>query len=158
MPNTTIFKPQNVDLVKTDINIKSKKELLEYISIEIQKHTNISAATILARLTLREKEQCSAIGNGVAIPHCKIMQLNKPVSMLIKLNTKIKFGSADNKPVDIIYTIISPREDGALHLQRLSTISRILKNKDLIGLIREIPDAKTLQSLLHAPKEWMLVA
>jgi len=158
MQNSSIFKPQNVDIVKTDITIKSKKSLLEYISTEIGKHTNIPAASILARLALNEKEQTSAIGNGVAIPHCRIMQLNKPVSILIKLNNTIDLASADNKPVDIIYAVISPSRDGALHLQRLSTVSRIFKNKDFVDLLREIPDANTLRNLLHAPKEWMLAA
>lgn len=158
MPNQTIFKPQNVDIVQTNVNVDTKKALFEAISQAIADQTNVSSAAIFTRLMQKEKDHTSAVGNGIAIPHCKLLHLTKPITLMMTLNRKIDFKSADNQPVDLIYTLLSPHADAALHLQRLSAVSRMLKDKNLVTILREAQDPETLQNLLLSPNGWMIAA
>lgn len=144
------FDPQDIDLIMTNVKAKTAQEVLEIISQEVSIISSLTPTTIFTRLLQKEKEQSSGTGNGVALPHMRLINANKPISILMTLAEKIDFNAADNMPVDIVYLLISPRADGTLHLQRLSTISRILKNEILCNKMRKAKNADDLRDLMTA--------
>lgn len=156
--NNQSFKPQNVDIIHAKIKIDNKKQLIETISAAIAEKAGVSATGIYTRLMQKETKEGSAIGNGVALPHAKILQLKKPVSMVITLREKIDIDASDNQPVDIVYALLSPRLDGALHLQRLSAATRMLKDKDFCDGLREAKEADQLEDIMQSSAGWMVAA
>lgn len=148
--NKSPFDLQNIDIVMTNMTAKNTREILEKISHEISEYSSLTATTIFTRLLQKEKDQSSGTGNGVAIPHARMMNLDAPISMLITLTNAADFGAPDNMPVDLIYVLLSPRADGPLHLQRLSAISRILKNDDFCDNLRNAKNADAVSALIAA--------
>jgi len=146
------------DLILPNIVCHDKTQVLETISKNLADICNINQLSILTRLSQKEKTESSGIGEGVAIPHARILQLDKPVSILITLRHKLEFGAPDNKPVDVIYTMLSPRSDGILHVQRLSATSRLLKNQALCDQIRNSTDIDTIRTLIQSPEGWVQAA
>ena len=123
----------------------SKKHILEELSKLAEKELNISSRDILENLIKREKLGSTAVGNGIAIPHATEPSLDKPKGFLAILSNGLEFNANDDQPVDIIFLLLAPSNNGSEHLQALASVSRLLRNNELITKLR---GCKTTQSAL----------
>ena len=119
-----------------NFNGTSKKQVLEELSKLAEKNLGINSRTLLESLTKREKLGSTGVGNGVAIPHANNDKIDKPYVFVTTLVNALDFNSTDDQPVDIIFLLIAPDNNGSKHLQALALISRLLKNKELTTKLR----------------------
>ena len=56
----------------------SKKQVLEELSKLAESKLGINSRTLLENLTKREKLGSTAVGNGIAIPHANVADIDKP--------------------------------------------------------------------------------
>jgi PTS system nitrogen regulatory IIA component len=126
----------------------SKKRVLELISqIDNQHLIDIDQATILSSLTCREKMGSTGIGNGIALPHGRLQELENVMAIVVTSKKPIDYDAIDNAPVDIFFAILVPEDKASEHLGTLSAIATKLNNKDTLSLMRQ---AKTDQELFEA--------
>jgi PTS system nitrogen regulatory IIA component len=93
---------------------------------------------LLSRLLEREELGSTAIGDGVAIPHCKLAGLPQPVLAVGTAEVPVPFEARDGQPVRLFFVLASPEEAPAVHLQALSCVSRWIKSHgDLEALVKE---------------------
>jgi PTS system nitrogen regulatory IIA component len=152
------FGTSDLTIVMPNVAAKTQREVFEIISAQIAEISGISSTAIFTRLMQKEKDQSSATGNGVAIPHARFLQLKESYTLLMTLKNKIDFNANDSRHTDIICVLISPRADGVLHLQRLSKISRTLKNAKLCEEIRAARTEQDLRRILYDPQNMILAA
>ena len=114
----------------------SKKQVLDQLSKLAEKKLKIDSTTLLESLTKREKLGSTAVGNGIAIPHANVTSIEKPYVFVSTLAHGLDFNSPDDQPVDIIFLLVAPENNGSEHLQALAFISRLLRNKDLTTKLR----------------------
>lgn len=125
----------------------SKKRILELISQIANQHLiDIDQATILASLMCREKMGSTGIGNGIALPHGRLKDLDKVVAVVVTCVPAIAYDAIDNAPVDVFFAILVPEDQSQQHLQTLSTIARKLNDKDTLKKMR---NASTDQELFE---------
>ena len=129
------------DMLFTDsflinFNGTSKKQVLEELSKLAQIKLNINSRTLLENLTKREKLGSTAVGNGVAIPHANVDDIEKCYVFVSTLSNGLDFNSTDDQPVDIVFLLIAPNNNSTEHLQALALISRLLRNKELTTKLR----------------------
>ena len=129
-------------------NINNKKQLFTNISNICEKNINISNSKFLALLLDKEMNENSGIGEGVAIPNIQISEIKKIVGVFIKLNKSINFNSIDNEPVDLIFTLISPKNNQPNHLYILAFLSRLFKDKKKLKNLRASLDKETIYAIL----------
>lgn len=100
---------------------------------------------------LREREQLgsTAVGGGIAIPHCKIDRLKRGVVSLGRVLQGIDFGAADGQPVRLFFLVISPSQSPAEHLQILAAISRWIRGGGRVEALLEQPDTAALYEYLQ---------
>jgi len=83
---------------------------------------------LLRVLLAREAIASTAIGDGIALPHVRnpvVLHVGRPSLALCFLERPIEFGALDGKPVDTLFTIISPTTRAHLHLMaKLSFVLR----------------------------------
>jgi PTS system nitrogen regulatory IIA component len=126
----------------------SKKRVLELISqIANQYLIDIDQATILSSLTCREKMGSTGIGNGIALPHGRLHDLENVIAILVTSEKPIDYDAIDNAPVDIFFAILVPENKASEHLGTLSTIATKLNNKETLSRMRK---ARTEQELFEA--------
>jgi PTS system nitrogen regulatory IIA component len=126
----------------------SKKRVLELISqIANQYLIDIDQATILSSLTCREKMGSTGIGNGIALPHGRLHDLENVIAILVTSEKPIDYDAIDNTPVDIFFAILVPENKASEHLSTLSTIATKLNNKEILSRMRK---ATTDQELFEA--------
>lgn len=119
-----------------DFKASSKKHVLAELSQLAEKNLNVSSRIILENLSKREKLGSTAVGNGVAIPHATDQLLSKPKGFVAILSNGLDFEANDDQLVDIIFLLLAPTNNGSEHLQALASVSRLLKNKELVNKLR----------------------
>lgn len=110
--------------------------------------TGVREVYIQLRLMEQERRATSGIGNGVAIPQLRLKKLTRPYMLLAKLARPIDFNAVDRAPVDLVFLLLSPDNAVAAHLQRLSRISRLLRNPALCDGLRDVASADGMAALM----------
>ena len=118
----------------------SKKHVLEELSKLAAKKLKLNPRTLLENLTKREKLGSTAVGNGIAIPHANVENIDRPYVFVTTLVNGLDFNATDDLPVDIIFLLVAPNTNGSEHLQSLALISRLLRNKELTSKLRGCKD------------------
>ena len=103
-------------------------------------------------LLARESLGSTGVGDGVAIPHVRnpvVLHVSKPTVTLSFLETPIDFHAVDGKPVNILFTLISPTVK--IHLHLLSRLGFVLrKPKFKAALKRQAPCGELMAELAAA--------
>jgi PTS system nitrogen regulatory IIA component len=118
-------------MTQCDLPGGSKKRVLENLSAFVTDQlggNNEQADTLFHNLVARERLGSTGIGEGVAIPHCRVSGFNRIHGCLIKLEDPVDFGSHDDQPVDLIFALIVPEEQNDEHLATLARIASIMQN------------------------------
>ena len=126
----------------------SKKQVLEELSKLAEIKLGINYRTLLENLTKREKLGSTAVGNGIAIPHANVADIDRPFVFVSTLVNGLDFNSSDDLPVDIIFLLIAPDNKGSEHLQALALISRLLRNKELTTKLRGCKSAESALAVI----------
>jgi PTS system nitrogen regulatory IIA component len=137
------------DHILVEINPLNKRQLLQKLSEEAAKFSNIDERIIFDALLERENLGSTGFGNGTAVPHARIAKLDKTIILFAKLEEAIDFESVDNKPIDLAFLLLSPENNGADHLTVLANISRVLKNAPLSALLRKENNKGKILNLLN---------
>ena len=83
----------------------------------------------------REELQPTSVGNGIGIAHAKIDN-NKDLDILVGIvKDGIDYDAYDDKPVNIIFVILSPIENNREYLSVLSKISRFCRKENMLDKI-----------------------
>ncbi|MCV6591066.1 MAG: PTS IIA-like nitrogen regulatory protein PtsN [Marinobacterium sp.] len=102
----------------------SKKRVLEMASHAIAgQHPSLEADAIFSGLINRERLGSTGIGEGVAIPHCRLGNCDEALGYLIKLDTPIDFDAIDGQPVDLLFILTVPEEACEQHLNTLASLA-----------------------------------
>ena len=137
---------KNLTLCQAPVN--SKKRVLENIAELIhQCNSNIDAEDLFKLLTARERLGSTAIGHGIAIPHCRSGQVTTTIGCLVTLKNPIGFDSHDDLPVDIIFALVVPENATDEHLNTLAELAELLEQSSFRNRLRQ---AKTSEELYNA--------
>lgn len=126
----------SADAVIVNFESKSKKHILNKLCELAEKKIKVNSRNLLETLTKREKLGSTAVGNGIAIPHANVPNIDKPYVFVATLLNGLDFNATDDQPVDIIFLLVASDNEGSEHLQALALISRLLRNKELTTKLR----------------------
>jgi PTS system nitrogen regulatory IIA component len=125
----------------------SKKRLFETIArIISDDQVSLPYNTVLSSLIAREKLGSTGLGQGIAIPHCRIDNCTHAMGTLITLEEAIDFDAPDGKPVDILFVLLVPEEGQQQHLDILAGIASLFSQESFCNQARQAGDADTLYS------------
>lgn len=82
------------------------------------------APEIARRFAEREALGSTALGRGLAVPHCKLAGLDRPWLVVGVHREGVDFGAPDGAPVHVFLAVVSPPAAPAAHLKVLAAISR----------------------------------
>jgi PTS system nitrogen regulatory IIA component len=129
------------DLVFLGLRASDAAEAIAAVAHELAGTTGLAAEAVSEALGEREKLGSTSVGNGFAIPHCKLDDLEDIVVALARFETGVEFGgNQHNEPVTFFFVVLSPPDRPAEHLQVLSQIARILKNGELRSELSTVTD------------------
>ncbi len=129
----------------------SKKRILEYIAHLIATDVpGIDEDVLFESLVAREKLGSTGFGNGIAIPHCRLIGCTTPISAVLHLETAIDFDAIDGEPVDLLFVLLVPEEATDQHLELLRQIAGIFEQDDVRERLRNAPTSADLYKTVLA--------
>jgi nitrogen PTS system EIIA component len=136
--------------VMIDAAFADKPKLLEELARRAAPVVNLQPALILAELQKREQLGSTGMGGGVAIPHARFHQLQKPFGMLVRLKRPIEFDAVDGKPVDTIALLLLPEAREGGQLGALACIARKLRDPAVMTALRRSRESAEIYRSLIA--------
>jgi PTS system nitrogen regulatory IIA component len=125
------------EAVLDNVQAGSKRELVQILSSKIASISGLDERVIFDAVWERENLGSTGYGDGVAFPHARIEGLDKVSALFARMDEPVEFDSLDNKPVDLVFLLISPENSGADHLTALATLSRVLKTEGACEKLRK---------------------
>ncbi len=134
--------------VVANLKASSKKQLLQELSQRAAQITGLSERAIFDVLLERERLGTTGVGNGIAIPHGKLAELERLHGLFAKLERPVDFDAVDDEPVDLVFLLLAPESAGADHLKALAWVSRLLRDKTVCEKLRGSDEDDALFALL----------
>lgn len=101
----------------------------------------ITVETLGARFAEREQLGSTAIGGGVAMPHCRCPELEQPLVLIARSSRGVPFGAPDDLPVRLFVAVATPAASPADHLRALAQLSRRLRHRERVAQLLAAQDA-----------------
>jgi len=109
-------------------------------------YPSLDKKRILEVLLERERISTTAIGEGVAIPHGKLPDVERVLGVFARSPEGVDFASLDGGPTHLFFVLIAPENAAADHLKALARISRLLKDETFR---RRLMEGKTSQEIFQ---------
>ncbi len=128
----------------SDVETTSKKRAIEKASDLIASvELGFDGQELYSNLISREKLGPTAIGNGIAIPHCRIA-CSSAVGSLFRLSNGIDFGALDDLPVRIMFVLLVPQHETEDHLHTLAMLAQKFESEMYRNGLLEAKDSREL--------------
>ena len=139
------------DFVIGELASESKPDVLAELIAPIKaRWPDFDDARALQVLLDRENLGTTGIGDGVAIPHGKMENLEQIVIVVGRSVKGVNFDALDFKPCRIFFLVLAPEHVAGLHLRILAHISRLLSDESFRHAFMNAENAAALWQVLTA--------
>lgn len=104
---------------------------------------------LLASLLERERLGSTAIGKGVAVPHCKGKTVPRIIVTFGRSKEGLEFKALDGEPVHAIFMVVYPAERPPEYLQVMESISRVIQNPDFRRFVANAKDGQEILDIIQ---------
>jgi PTS system nitrogen regulatory IIA component len=110
----------------------------------------LSTDLIFTALNEREKLGSTGVGEGIAIPHAKIVGLTALLAAFGRSLKGIAFDAVDRQAAHLIFVLLVPEDSAGAHLKALARVSRLLKSPAFRERLLAAPDGASIyQAILE---------
>lgn len=129
--------------------VQSKKRALEALGNALAESLEaIDSDLLLELLTDREQLGSTAMGGGVAIPHCRTTGTADSAAAILTLAQGVPFDAPDGAPVDVFIALAVPQEAHEQHLKYLAELAAFLQALENLQMLRDSRDPEALLAAL----------
>ena len=127
---------------------KSKKRILMNISEKLgQQFATLDESEVFNSIMAREQLGSTGLGNGIAIPHCRVPHCQGIIGALVTLKSPIDFDAIDSKPVDLLFILIVPEEKTDEHVKTLAGLAALFNDPDFCYTLRQTQGNEELYNI-----------
>ena len=135
-----------------ELESTNKEELLgEMAEAARRRYPELNLKSIQQVLMEREQIGSTGVGNGVAIPHGKLHELQQGLVCFGRSTKGISFEAKDNKPVHLVVMILSPVGMAEEYLHTLARVSKLMKSESNRSKFLQARSRENIQQLFNAP-------
>ncbi|MBW2185582.1 MAG: PTS fructose transporter subunit IIA [Desulfuromonadales bacterium C00003068] len=122
----------NSESVEAEIKSTTKDNVLaEMTDVLLRSAPGLNRNEVLTVLRERERLGSTGIGEGVAIPHGKLKDIDQLILSFGRSKAGVDFDSMDGKPAHLFFLLLAPEDSISIHLKTLARISKLLKDQDV---------------------------
>lgn len=135
--------------VVSDLKGSNKKEVLEELCAALAAlHPTLDRDKMVGILLDRERLGSTGVGDGVAIPHGKMVDLEGIIACFGRSGRGVEFGAVDDQPVCLFFVLFAPENSAGMHLKALAKISRLLKRPSVREELMQAASKKEIFGIL----------
>jgi PTS system nitrogen regulatory IIA component len=127
--------------------------LAELTDALLNANPKLDRENILKVLMERERLGSTGIGDGVAIPHGKLKDLDNLLISFGLSRQGVDFDSMDGKPTKLFFLLIAPEESVGIHLKTLARISKLLKSTAVREKLLAASDSTEIHRIISEEEE-----
>jgi len=143
-----ILKEKFINLSLESVN--KEDVIAELVGIIAQSKKLKNKKVYLKSILEREKLGSTGIGSGVAIPHAKTKVTKDFIIAFARKNEGVDFGALDGEKTYVFFLLASPEAEIGGHLKILAEISRLVKDKFIVDLLRRAKDKKEILKIIKS--------
>lgn len=128
--------------------LTSKKRLFQELGEVTFQAYGLSSAIVVDGLQERESLGPTGVGNGIALPHARLEEIDKIFGVFIRLEKSLDYESVDRQPVDLVFGLFAPKDSGVEHLKALAQVSRTMRDPGIVAKLRANTDPDKLYAIL----------
>ena len=128
--------------------LTSKKRLFQELGEVAGQAYGLNSARVVDGLQERESLGPTGVGNGIALPHARLDDLDRIFGIFIRLEKPLDYESVDRQPVDLIFGLFAPKDSGVEHLKALALVSRTMRDPAICAKLRANTDPLTIHAIL----------
>jgi PTS system nitrogen regulatory IIA component len=128
----------------------SKRDAIDVLAELLCEGAGVPRDEVGEVLAEREALQSTGIGDGVAIPHGALANLDKQWAALLIVPEGMEFEAIDGTKVYLLFAVVGPKRATGEHLKTLARISRLLRNKAFRDQLISAQSGKAAYDLLVA--------
>jgi PTS system nitrogen regulatory IIA component len=136
-------------LVAHGVKAASRKRALELLSsMIVNAQPQLVQKDVFESLLARERLGGTGLGRGLALPHGRLKNLDRPLAAFIQLESSVDFDANDRQPVDLLFALLVPEKSTNEHLQILAALAQMFSDRQLCEQLRMADSSKALFDLL----------
>ncbi len=128
--------------------VTTKRQLMNILAELASPAVGASEKALVEGLMEREALGSTGLSGGAAVPHARSPEISKVSGVFVKLEQPLEFDAVDDRPVDLVFALFAPAEDGAEHLRALAAVSRLLRRPEVREQLRRARTPEALYALL----------
>jgi nitrogen PTS system EIIA component len=136
------------DCIRPTLRARDRVSALHELASMLAARTRAPLELLEEQLVARERISSTAIGEGVAIPHCRFERMRHITACVAVQREGVDFGARDGRPVRLFVTLASPTHAPGTHLSVLARIAALLRDARLRQALLEAPSAAAIHALL----------
>ena len=147
----------NRDYIKVQIDVQSKDELLDQAIGMLKEHPAVrSFEAIEHDIRAREAQLSTGVGHAVAMPHARSNAVSETILGLVTTKEGVPYESIDDKPVQIIFVLVSDAGSVSPHIKILSRLSRLVNNSQVREDLIKAASVEEVIEIIHASEAAMV--
>jgi PTS system nitrogen regulatory IIA component len=132
------------------VRADDKNGLLRNLSRHAGPSVGVTFDQIAAEIMKREALGSTGMGEGVAIPHARLREIEQPFGLLARLKHPIDFDAIDGKPVDLAFLLLLPVAPHGEQLNALASVARLLRRTETLRDLRRAASSDELYRAVTA--------
>lgn len=135
--------------VLLDPEVRTAREMFQaFAALLHEKGVIEDKAGFVSELLASEARGSTGIGQGIALPHLMMDELDKSHILIARVRDGIPFNSLDGRPAKIIILLLSAKKQRAEYLKNLARVARVLQRENVIDSLLETPDPVAVVSII----------
>jgi PTS system nitrogen regulatory IIA component len=144
-----IFSPEAIIIGLAQRTKRGSVEELVHHLVELGHVGSGDAVAVVESILAREKMGSTALGNGIAFPHCRSSLTEKFIGVLGVDPRGIPFDAVDGEPVHSIFLLLAPLDGREWHYEVLGRIAAIGRDKSRRAQLRGCPSSEAVHDFLE---------
>ena len=117
---------------------ESREAAIEVLSQAACAGLRLKPDEIASAVLARESQGPTGLGDRIAVPHARLDSLDKPVVAVGLSRHGIDFDAPDGLPAQLIFLILTPRDDDGVQVEILADIARTFRYEELRQKVVEV--------------------
>lgn len=135
--------------VLLDPEVRTAREMFRaFAALLHEKGVIEDEAGFVSELEASEARGSTGIGQGIALPHLMMDELDQSHILIARVKTGIPFNSLDGRPAKLIILLLSAKKQRAEYLKNLARVAKVLQRENVIDRLLETPDPVSVVSIV----------
>lgn len=141
-----VFNPKTICV---NLESEEKEEVFEeLVEKVVALKPNLNRQNILNTILERESLMSTGIKEGIAVPHGKLDEIDEVMGVVGISKSGIDYEALDNKPVHLVFLLLSSKNNAEFHLRVLRHLSTVIEANGFVAELMEQTDADGVYQII----------